>query len=453
MKKRFLPTVLMITMIMGAYAQNPTISLTFNADINGQHVPLNSILIENLTQGGDTTLFSPDSILSIDYTLGINEINTTNNNVFSVSQNYPNPIKGNATVCLNLIKTENIQIIISDIMGRELINNEYHLEQGCHSFRFHPGGGSLYFFTAKTNQQSQSIKMLNIPSYANNSGKPRLEYGQKKDGLKEFQSEKKSNRFVYNLGDKLKYKASTNLGERVITSSPTSDRKYYFRYNGNPCPETPSVTDIDGNTYNTVQIGGQCWMVENLKTSTYKNGDPIPYIYSDNNWTNDTIGAFVWHEHDTLSNDIYGSFYNWYAAVNPAGICPEGWHIPSYEEWMEMVDFIGGSLSPNGNKLKSCRQEFSPLGGGCAVFDDPKWTWNGIHFGTDDYGFAAYPAGSRHHTGLFINKDNAAQYWTSTIQHPNSVFSWSVNLYKDEGFIMFSTDLKERGYCIRCLKN
>jgi uncharacterized protein (TIGR02145 family) len=453
MKIRILLFNVMIGMFLGAFAQKPAITLTFTADNNGLHVPINSILIENLTQGGDTTLFAPDTALAIDYTSDIDEINATNNNVFSVSQNYPNPIKGKTMVSINLHKRGNVQITISDVVGRELINNEYNLEQGSHSFSFYPGRENLYFFTVKTDHQSQSIKMLNFPSYTNDLGNLRLEYNWKQIDLKEYKSENNLSHFSYNLGDKLKFTATTFLGERVITSSPTSDRKYYFRYTGDPCPGTPNVTDIDGNAYNTVQIGEQCWMVENLKTSTYNNGEPIPYIYNDNEWINDTIGAHVWYDHDAYWNDIYGSFYNWYAVVNPNGICPEGWHVPSYEEWLEMVDYIGGYSSPNGNKLKSCRQTSSPLGGGCDVFDDPKWSWTDLHFGTDDYGFAAYPAGSRYHSGIFVNKYYAAQFWTSTIQYPYSVFSWSANLYKDEGFVMIMTELKQNGYSIRCVKD
>jgi uncharacterized protein (TIGR02145 family) len=453
MKPRILLIILMIVMIMGAMAQKPTMVLTFTADSNAQHVPLNSILIENLTQGSDTMLYAPDTVLVLDYILGTDENEIIGNNIFTLFQNFPNPVKDKTIISINLQETGNILLMVNDVMGRKLIQQEYHLDSGRHSFTFIPGKESIYFFSVRSKDQIQTIKILNSPSHANGSENYSLNYnGQQADFFK-HKSTNNLNTFVFNLGDKLKYKASTIMGDRVITSSPTSDRIYYFRYNGNPCPGTPNVTDIDGNAYNTVQIGSQCWMVENLKTSTYNNGDPIPYLYTDNNWTNDTIGAHAWMEHDTLWNDIYGTFYNWYAAVNPAGICPEGWHVPSYEEWLEMVDYIGGSFSPNGNKLKSCRQTLSPLGGGCDVFDDPKWTWNGIHFGTDDYGFTAYPAGSRHHTGLFVNKYYAAQYWTSTIQYPNSVFSWSVNLYKDEGFIMYSTDLKERGYCIRCIKN
>ena len=102
MKTQILLTVLMIGMITGAMAQKPTMTLTFTADNNGQHVPMNSIFIENLTQGSDTTLYAPDTVLVLNYVLGIGEDETIGANVFRLFQNYPNPMEGQTTVNLYL---------------------------------------------------------------------------------------------------------------------------------------------------------------------------------------------------------------------------------------------------------------------------------------------------------------------------------------------------------------
>ncbi len=91
MKPRILLTVLMIVMITGAMAQKPAMALTFTANNNGQHVPLNSIMIENLTHGGDTTLYAPDTVLMLNYITGMNESIAFDDNSFSLFQNYPQP--------------------------------------------------------------------------------------------------------------------------------------------------------------------------------------------------------------------------------------------------------------------------------------------------------------------------------------------------------------------------
>ncbi len=176
MKKRILFSILMIGMVMGTQAQKPTMTLTFTAEINGQHVPLNSILIENLTQGGDTTLFAPDTVLIMDYITGVSENKKIGENELTIFQNYPNPMEGKTKVSFYLYKKEYISITINDIIGRVLINKEYQLEQGNHTFIFYPGKENLYFFTARTFHQIQTIKMFNSPNYANRSGNYELEY-------------------------------------------------------------------------------------------------------------------------------------------------------------------------------------------------------------------------------------------------------------------------------------
>jgi len=114
----------MIGMIINIFAQNPT--LTFTADSNGQYVQLNSILIESITWGGgDTTLYFPDTVLILDDITGIEDLETKEDDVFTVYQNYPNPIKDRTTVSLYLPERKNVIINISNIMGQELIHKEH----------------------------------------------------------------------------------------------------------------------------------------------------------------------------------------------------------------------------------------------------------------------------------------------------------------------------------------
>ena len=165
-----------------------------------------------------------------------------------------------------------------------------------------------------------------------------------------------------------------------------------FLYTIGNCP--PTITDFDGNTYNTVQIDSQCWMAENLKTTTYRNGIPIPNVTNASSWENLSTGAYVWYNNDILWKDLYGGLYNWYATVDTNGLCPTGWHIPSDDEWTELTDYIGGTGSPHGNELKSCRQINSPLGGVCNTNEHQRW-YEHFHYGTDNYGFSGLPGGYR----------------------------------------------------------
>ena len=111
MKTRGLILVLAFGLIVSAFGQKATMELTFTAENNGQYVPLDSILIENLTQGGDTTLYVPDTVLVLDYVTDIGNNETIGENSFSVSQNYPNPFKGKTEVNLYLPEKDDIKII------------------------------------------------------------------------------------------------------------------------------------------------------------------------------------------------------------------------------------------------------------------------------------------------------------------------------------------------------
>lgn len=454
MKPRNLLTVLMIVMIMSAMAQKPTMTLTFTADSNARHVPLNSILIDNLTQGGDTTLYAPDTILVLDYITGMNEDFAFDGSSFSLPQNYPNPIEDQTTVRLWLPERNDLLITISNVIGREVVNQAFQLEQGSHTFSFYPGRESLYFLTARVDEQSRTIKMYNSPSNANITRYCKLEYnGRQNSGAADYKSGNAPNNFVFNLGDQLKFTASTGLGERVITSSPTGDQTYYFHYTGEPCPATPTVTDIDGNIYNTVQIGTQCWMKENLKTTTYSNGILIPDVTEANAWSNLTTGAYVWYDNDIGWKDSYGVLYNWHAAVDINGLCPTGWHVPTNDEWAVLTAYLGGTGSPHGNTLKSCRQENSPLGGGCNTSEHPRWDQHSTHYGTNSYGFSGLPGGSRGYGGPFGGIGSFGGWWSSTEISPSSTFAWFRGLDYFSASVNAGYSHKRYGYSVRCLRD
>ena len=96
-----------------------------------------------------------------------------------------------------------------------------------------------------------------------------------------------------------------------------------------PSKRSADVKDIDGNVYNTVQIGRQVWMAENLRTTRYRNGEDIPYARTDEAWTIEEVGMRCAYEHDDALADRYGQLYNFYAVRDERGLCPSGWHVPS----------------------------------------------------------------------------------------------------------------------------
>lgn len=217
--------------------------------------------------------------------------------------------------------------------------------------------------------------------------------------------------------------------------------------NGDPCPGMPTVTDIDGNVYNTVQIGTQCWMKENLKTTTYRNGTAISNVTNNSSWSALTSGAYVWYDNDISWKDSYGALYNWYAVKDANGLCPMGWHVSTYWDWGNLVDFIGGWS--HGNELKSCRQLNSPLGNGCSTSQHPRWdedTDNG-NYGTDNYGFSSLPGGFRGNNATFFSFGTLGNWWTN---HNNLL---TYNILHNNGGVYPGDGYETFGFSVRCIRD
>ena len=195
-----------------------------------------------------------------------------------------------------------------------------------------------------------------------------------------------------------------------------------------------TVSDIDGNVYNTVMIGSQVWMAENLKVTAYRNNVTIYNLDDQNDWNNTEDGAYVWYSNDISWKDHYGALYNWYAVSDPRGICPTGWSVPSDEDWQEMVNHLGGS-SVAGGRLKSTRTE-----------PDPHPRWRSPNTGaTNETGFTALPGGLR--DPYYYDVGSSGYWWTSSEQ------SKAYYMSRNSGSIWGSTVPKQFGLSVRCIKD
>ena len=199
-------------------------------------------------------------------------------------------------------------------------------------------------------------------------------------------------------------------------------------------PVPDSVTDIDGYIYHTVKIGTQAWLVENLKTIHYRNGDPVNTSNGPSIWGTDKTGASCAYNNDESSVETYGRLYNWYAANDARNLCPSGWHIPAEPEWKMLMDYLGGELAAGG-ELKST---------GSAYWYAPNTD------ATNNSGFTALPSGYRNDTGVFANRRFSAIFWSST--QLDSTHAWYRYLYANYGG-MYKDNYhnKSHGFSIRCI--
>jgi uncharacterized protein (TIGR02145 family) len=203
----------------------------------------------------------------------------------------------------------------------------------------------------------------------------------------------------------------------------------------NPISSTGTVTDKDGNVYKTITIGNQIWMAENLKTTKFRNGDPIPKVLANNDWSALTSGAYCWYNNDVANKTCYGALYNWYAVNDSRNIAPLGWHIPSDEEWTALANFLQGK-SQAGGKLKET---------GLTHWSDPNSN------ATNSSGFCALPGGYRAKDGVFKNLSFCGCWWATT-EYTKSV-GWYRYVDYGTGTIYSVSTYKSNGFSIRCIKD
>jgi uncharacterized protein (TIGR02145 family) len=169
----------------------------------------------------------------------------------------------------------------------------------------------------------------------------------------------------------------------------------------------------------SIQIGTQIWMNSNLNVVNYNDGTPVGTVF------NTTAGAYTWYQDSYPTwGQYYGALYNWYA-VNTGKLCPFGWHVPTLTEYTTLINLASGSTTA-GKKLKSCRT----VSNGCATTIDPRWDASSSAFGTDDYGFAALPAGREYwNSGAkqFERVQTRARFWTSTLNDPSNARAIEMN--------------------------
>ena len=205
---------------------------------------------------------------------------------------------------------------------------------------------------------------------------------------------------------------------------------------GDELESIQTVTDIDGNVYRTVKIGGKIWMAENLRVTHYRDGTPIPYVLAEDQWSQLTKGAYCLDQNDPAAyKETYGALYNFYTVSDTRGLSPEGWHVPTAEEWRELIEFLGGEDRAGGT-MKDV---------GSSLWKIP------THAASNESGFSALPAGGRGRLGDVGEIGYYATWWSSTADDP--LYAWHWGLYPDKNSIRYNPGHKASGFSVRCVKD
>jgi uncharacterized protein (TIGR02145 family) len=217
-----------------------------------------------------------------------------------------------------------------------------------------------------------------------------------------------------------------------------------------------TVTDIDGNVYSTINIGGQVWLRSNLKTTRYRDGSAINLVTDDATWAgSSTTGAYCNYNHDGPIADVYGKLYNWWAAVDSRNIAPVGYHVASFAEWQTLQAYLGGANVAGG------RVKYPGLS-----------HWSDPNLADNAGGFSAYGGGGRFSyaatpsIAFFSEFHSFGNFWTSTSASSN--LSDPVNPYRahyvsmsNNSTLMYRSTTTgqiqygdtRQGYSIRCIKD
>jgi len=236
---------------------------------------------------------------------------------------------------------------------------------------------------------------------------------------------------------------------KVAVSGLTMGTTYYIRCYatnstgtsyGGQLTFTTLLEDVDGNTYHTVMIGKQEWMVENLKVGRYRDGTLIHKVTDPTVWGSQTKGAYCSYNEDNTDSITYGHLYNWSAVTNSKYLAPTGWHIPTQAEWTTLMTYLGGA-SVAADKLKATGTTY----------------WTGNYAGaTNSSGFTALPGGSislDNNVYGFYNLGIIGQWWSATEVSSGSsnAYSWYINNTSSEA--INDKSLKQIGLSVRCIKD
>ena len=480
--KKILSFSILIALFFSMFAQTATLTFT-GRDANNNWVQLDRVVITDLTRNWSETIIWPDTVLTIQNGTGIDTY--ADNGGLSLSQNTPNPFNGTTDVFLAVADAGTVTLEITDMNGRvvvpatdisAIVRANNHSPQ--HQFRVTLASAGTYVMTVRHNGKTASIKMVNNGG-GNRNG---IEYAGFVETTHALSLQTKTHirgtvTHPFDFGDLMEYAAYAviNGGEdTVIVSQALSDSPEIVvpfeteQTDGLPCPGTPTLTDIDGNVYNTVMLGNQCWMKENLRTTRFANGGGIPAM--------DTVLVTPLRyapNGDEGNVATYGYLYNWPAVMNGAegsnanpsgvqGVCPDGWHVPSSAEWTQLEEYVGSReeyvCGINNNNLigkamaAATGWAADTTNNSCAVGNDPS--------SNNATGFSILPAGEFSQRTVprdltYAGFSTYALLWSSTESTATSFAIWLILRNSSAGITPFNWGTLDKyiGGSVRCVRD
>ncbi len=412
------------------YALSQDITITFAAE--GESTTIDSVVATNLTTNESVALGGDESLVLHQSATRINKLLSGS----SVAV-FPNPFKNNAQLNFKNSKEQYVTIQLSDISGNVMVSYSKRLVPGDHIFNMSAGLPGLYVLSIITDEGVQSTKVIQ-----KEPGIAKIEFEGSEPSTKKITPELLKGATTgyvlnYSPGDIISYSMKSGDNITVVNESPSNTKTI--------TAEIVTCKDYKGINYKVVKIGDQIWMAENLKSTNYADGDEIPYVASDEDWA---ALSDDYHDQDRAYcyNDDYGNLYTWAGAMDGAlmssevpsgvqGACPNGWHLPSYDEFLILSDYLGGGTAAT-PKLKETGTDHWPSPNDLA---------------TNESGFTALAAGFRaDDDGAYSYKGTATYWWATNRASTSLAYSWTIyDTYPFEN----SNIRQSRGASVRCVKD
>ena len=440
--KNFNLILLSFFLVLNLNAQD--IELTFTG--SGAATTVEDVKVVYLSKG-DTVDISGSDVLKLAGPTGIGFSLADDNTVMV----YPNPMRDAGHIKFRTLEAGSVNLEIFDISGKLVVRSTHDLQSGEQTFSLSGLNQGLYTLRVSTPGHVLSARMVSVEKL---SGLPVIRH-ENSEAFSQTVSTLKGSKATINLeytaGDYILLKGKSGNHQRVVTIAPTESQAVNFEF--------VECKDADDNHYPIVTIGTQTWTAENLITTKFQNGTDILNIEVDALWYSTSLPGWSW-VHNDESYAYYGKLYNWFVAGSDANPCPEGWHVPSRDEYLVLHYFLidtfsltSGATSDNqgwaGKSVAHIALWQEYLDRDPAIGNNPLLN--------NQTGFSMIPNGRRqdapHDQGSFRLQERWAFNWLATENVDNTETAWHTALRTDFARHESWTMNKRRGAGIRCIKD
>ena len=418
----------------------------------GDATTVESIEVQNLTQGTTKTLNQGEILHLINTATALNEI-TDNNQKLVI---YPNPMVEKGKFEFTVPTKGDCEIALYDIIGKKVVSKKLSLPKGTQLFEVSGLASGVYNLSIKSASYKNSGKLISKNSASSNAtisymGSNSVSTKQA-NATSSYLKSAAAGKLVemhYADGDRLLITATSGAYKSVKSLVPTASATETF--------ELVACSDGNNNNYKTVKIGTQTWMAENLRATKYNTGTNIPLVTDNTEWYKLNSPGYCWYDNDKTYaiTKGYGALYNWHT-VQTCKLCPTGWHVPTDEEWTSLENY----LISNGYNWYETTTD-NEVGKSLASASGWSTSNNEGDIGNDPgsnnkTGFSALPGGHRFNSynyGKFYSvKEDMGRWWSST--QYNTKYAYYRSLLSGDARILRNyRGGVSYGYSVRCVKD